>query len=270
MIPAAHITEWSRHCPWVSPAQVEQDLVLSRALVEIYQDPVLRTQLLFRGGTALHKVVIQPAARYSEDLDFVQIDEQPIGETWDRLRARLDPWLGAPKSDRGTNGVTLVWRFESELPPIIRLRLKLEINTREHLRLHPLQQTEFAVQSRWFSGTATLPIHATTELLGTKLRALYQRRKGRDLFDLWQARQAGVLDPAPVVETCLRYLRAEGHPVSRESFEENLAAKMKHPGFLSDTPPLLRPGVQFDPAEAYDWLASDILPLLAQPPGNRA
>ncbi len=57
MIPAAFITEWSRHCPWVSPAQVEQDLVLSRALVEIYSEPDLRSSLLFRGGTALHKIV---------------------------------------------------------------------------------------------------------------------------------------------------------------------------------------------------------------------
>lgn len=63
MISPAFITEWSQQCPWVSPAQVEQDLVLSRGLVEIYSDPILRDSLLFRGGTALHKVVLQPAAR---------------------------------------------------------------------------------------------------------------------------------------------------------------------------------------------------------------
>ena len=54
MIAPAFITEWSQQCPWVSPAQVEQDLVLSRALVDIYSDPGLRERLLFRGGTALH------------------------------------------------------------------------------------------------------------------------------------------------------------------------------------------------------------------------
>ena len=257
MISPAYLTEWSQQCPWISPAQVEQDLVLSRALVDIYADPVLRERLLFRGGTALHKIVLQPAARYSEDLDFVQLREEPIGGTLDILRARLNPWLGEPKSDIGPRGATLTYRFESELPPVIRLRLKIEINTREHLCLLPVQQTAFVVDSRWFSGAATLPIYATTELLGTKLRALYQRRKGRDLFDLWQAHQAGVLDAPAVVAAFHHYMAAETHSVSSAEFTLNLATKIKHAGFLSDTPPLLRPGIQYSPCLLYTSDAAD-------------
>jgi predicted nucleotidyltransferase component of viral defense system len=263
LIAPAYITEWSQQCPWTSPAQVEQDLVLCRGLVEVYTDPLLREGLLFRGGTALHKIVLKPAARYSEDLDFVQLREGPIGETLDRLRARLNPWLGEPKSDIGPRGATLRWRFESELPPVIRLRLKIEINTREHLCLLPVEQTRFAVASRWFSGEADLPIYATTELLGTKLRALYQRRKGRDLFDLWHARRAGVLDAPAEAATFAHHMNAENHPVSAAEFAINLAAKMKHAGFLSDAPPLLRPGIQFDPSEAHAWLLDELLPHLA-------
>jgi len=169
VISPAYITEWSQQCPWTSPAQVEQDLVLSRGLVEIYSDPILRERLLFRGGTALHKIVLQPAARYSEDLDFVQLREQPIGSTLDLLRKRLNPWLGEPKSDIGPRGATLTYRFESELPPVIRLRLKIEINTREHLCLLPIQQTEFVVDSRWFSGEATLVAVVAVTLLGVTM-----------------------------------------------------------------------------------------------------
>lgn len=260
MISSAFITEWSQQCPWSSPAQVEQDLVLSRALVEIYADPELRERLLFRGGTALHKVVLQPAARYSEDLDFVQIRKEPIGSTLDLLRARLNPWLGAAKSEIGARGATLIYRFESEQPPVIRLRLKIEINTREHLCLLPVERTQFAVDSRWFSGEAELPIYATTELLGTKLRALYQRRKGRDLFDLWHAHKAGVLDAPAMLSLFAHYMAAEDHWITAEDFLSNLEAKMKHPGFLTDTPPLLRPGVSFDPSEAHAWLTGEVLP----------
>jgi len=179
------------------------------------------------------------------------------------LRERLNPWLGEPKSDISSRGATLTYRFESELPPVIRLRLKIEINTREHLCLLPIQQTEFAVDSRWFSGEATLPIYATTELLGTKLRALYQRRKGRDLFDLWQAHQAGVLDAPAVADAFVHYMRAENHPVSSAEFSLNLAAKMKHAGFLSDTPPLLRPGIHYNPTEAFDWVQADLISQLS-------
>ena len=53
--------------------------------------------MLFRGGTALHKLVLRPTARYSEDLDFVQMKPEPIGPVLDIIRARLDPWLGEPR-----------------------------------------------------------------------------------------------------------------------------------------------------------------------------
>jgi len=165
MIPAAMITEWSQQCPWISSAQVEQDLILSRALVEIYRVPALRESLVFRGGTALHKLVLQPAARYSEDLDFVQIREEPIGPTFDLLRDALEPWLGEPKTDISPRGATQIYRFESETPPIIRLRLKIEINTREHFHIHPLEERKFEVDSRWFNGSAQVPVYALSELL---------------------------------------------------------------------------------------------------------
>jgi hypothetical protein len=105
-----------------------------------------------------------------------------------------------------------------------------------------------------------LPIYSITELLGTKLRALYQRRKGRDLFDLWQAHLAGMLDAPAVVTVFRHYMSSENHPVSSAEFAINLAAKMKHPGFLSDTPPLLRPGVQYDPMRAFKWITDELIP----------
>lgn len=82
------------------PQAVEQDLVLSRAAVEIFSDVTLAAALAFRGGTALHKVVLMPPSRYSEDLDLVQIEPEPIGPVLRRLRARLDPWLGEPTGSR--------------------------------------------------------------------------------------------------------------------------------------------------------------------------
>ena len=86
MIPADFITEWRAHAPWVRDQQVEQDLILSRALVEVYKDPALAETLAFRGGTALYKLYLAPPARYSEDIDFVQIRQEPIGPTLRALR----------------------------------------------------------------------------------------------------------------------------------------------------------------------------------------
>ena len=68
MIPEHAITHWRNVAPWPQDAQVEQDLILSRALVEIYQEPSLSNALLLRGGTALHKPFISPVQRKGRDL----------------------------------------------------------------------------------------------------------------------------------------------------------------------------------------------------------
>jgi predicted nucleotidyltransferase component of viral defense system len=96
MIPRAHITGWRTHAPWSTDAQVEQDLVISRAIVEVFSEPLLAENLAFRGGTALHKLHLTPPARYSEDIDLVQVRAGPIGEIMTALRSQLDSWLGAP------------------------------------------------------------------------------------------------------------------------------------------------------------------------------
>ena len=90
MIPQDFITEWRAHAPWVQDVQVEQDLVISRALVEMFRVPELADALAFRGGTALYKLHLHPPARYSEDIDLVQVRSEPIGGTLDRLKAVLE------------------------------------------------------------------------------------------------------------------------------------------------------------------------------------
>jgi len=132
MIPKDYITAWRAQAPWRLDAQVEQDLVISRAIVDLFSVPEVASSLVFRGGTALYKIYLTPAVRYSEDIDLVQIRAEPIGETLDRARAALDPWLGQPRRVFKEGRVNLVYRFESEDAPPLKLRLKVEINTREH------------------------------------------------------------------------------------------------------------------------------------------
>lgn len=115
MIPADLIAEWRAQTRWATDEQVEQDLVLCRALVTIFEDAELAGAVALRGGTALHKLHFSPSRRYSEDIDLVQLRPGPFGPIIDRLRARLDPWLGEPKREQG-QGVRLIYRFESEIP----------------------------------------------------------------------------------------------------------------------------------------------------------
>ena len=135
MIPHDHITAWRSRAPWIQDFQVEQDLVLSRALVEIFSEPVLAEGLAFRGGTALHKLHLKSAVRYSEDIDLVQIDAGPAGPIMNAFRDVLDPWLGQPQWRQTRGRVSLVYRFEPENTPPMRMRLKIEINSREHFSI---------------------------------------------------------------------------------------------------------------------------------------
>ena len=182
MIPEFAIREWSETVSWIESEQVEQDLLICRALTEIYKDEYLASHLAFRGGTALHKLYLSPQSRYSEDIDLVQIRAEPIKETYDRIREALS-FLGEPKVRQKRNNNTLIFRMESEIPPVVPIHLKVEINCKEHFNVLPMQEIPFSVTNKWYSGKCNVLTYQLEELIGTKLRALYQRSKGRDLYD---------------------------------------------------------------------------------------
>ncbi len=148
MIPRDYITEWRAQVPWVEDFQVEQDLAISRALIEIFSHPLLRETLAFRGATALYKLHLRPAARYSEDIDLVQVAAGAAGPIMDALHEVLDPWLGRSQWKQSKGRVTLVYRFDSESTPPMRLRLKVEINSREHFSIFGFTKAHFTVNSR--------------------------------------------------------------------------------------------------------------------------
>ena len=153
--------------------------------------------LALRGGTVLNKLFIQLASRYPEDIDLVQVKPGAIGGALNAIRRRLDPWLGRPKRSSSEASVTLTHRFESEVPPIRPLRLKIEINTREHFAALGYDSRPLAVANPWFTDKANVTTYLLDELMGAKLRAMYQRRKGRDLFDLWLCLEPWLAGPRP-------------------------------------------------------------------------
>lgn len=262
MIPRAFITEWREYAPWKFDAQVEQDLILCRVLVELFSDKTLSGLLAFRGGTALHKLFLQPPTRYSEDIDLVQTKAVPIGDTIDGTRELLDNLLGNPRIQQKHDAQVMIYRVQSEIPPTVPLRIKIEINSREHFNVLGLRRVPYQVASRWFSGSCTVMTYELDELMGTKLRALYQRRKGRDLFDLWLSLTKGKANPHRIIEVFHKYVSESGLAISGDDFMKNVALKMNHDGFLHDTDDLIRPDIQYNCREAYELVRRAILEVL--------
>lgn len=260
MIPKPFIARWKDHAPWSSFDQIEQDLVISRALVAIFSDDFLKENLAFRGGTSLHKLYLHPAPRYSEDIDLVQIKEGPIKPVLQRLDHVLTFFEESRIVKQKAQNNTILYRFQSEYTPNRKLRLKTEINCREHFSVFGFQQFPFAIDSEWFSGKAEITTYDIHELLGTKLRALYQRKKGRDLFDLYYADRHTSLDHEKILEAYRQYMRFSVEiPPSQKLFLQNMEEKQKDPAFLGDLEGLLRPGIVFDPEEAFEWVKESII-----------
>lgn len=248
MIPAAHLQAWRAHTPWPDLRQVEQDLIISRALCDLFNDAFLKERIAFRGGTAINKLLFEQPLRYSEDIDLVQTMGEPIGPTVDAIRKTL-AWLGPCNREQAGHSMHLVFRFSPEAEPDAKLKLKVEINTREHENLHGIRKYPFKVANPWFSGTAEIVSFVPEELFGTKLRALLQRRKSRDLFDLNEGLVRLGMDVDKLIACFEHYLAQDGNHISRAEAEQRMLEKLAR-SLTEDISPLLPVGIEFGDPQA--------------------
>jgi predicted nucleotidyltransferase component of viral defense system len=248
VIPLAYLQAWSTKAPWSDLRQVEQDLLICRALCDLFNSPALRGRIAFRGGTAIHKLLFRQPLRYSEDIDLVQTQAGPIGPTVDAMRQALE-WLGVPGRQQAGHSMHLMYRFAPEADLRSTLRLKVEINSREHENLFGIRHYPFAVESDWFRGQAEIASFEPEELFGTKLRALLQRRKNRDLFDLGQGLDQLQLNVEKVVACFNHYLALEAAPITRAVAEQRMLEKLTR-SLTEDIASLLPAGIRYGDDEA--------------------
>ena len=259
MIPERAIVEWRKYVPWIKETMVEQDLIICRALVAIFSDEFLSSRLAFRGGTAIHKLYLSPQSRYSEDIDLVQIQPENIGTILDKLRDVLS-FLGKPVIKQKKNNNTIVFRVNSTFPPITPIRLKIEINCKEHFSVLGFVKIPFEVNNQWFNGRCAITTYPLDELIGTKLRALYQRKKGRDLFDLQKALENPALNTDNVIKCYNSYISfSDGESPSKAVFLSNMEIKMQEAVFLNDTHAILRPSLIYNPQTAYEAVKRELI-----------
>ncbi len=203
-------------------------------IVEIANDPYLGEELVFRGGTCLHKLHLSPALRYSEDLDYVRRSADGVGEVFDAVRKIGDRLGMAVETEVSLRPKVLLRApFESGTGT---MRIKIEVNTHERSPARSLARHPFQVSSSWFAGSADIQTFCAEELIATKLRALYQRSKGRDLFDLWIAQTYLGLTSAAIVE-CFAPYRPKGY--TAKLAEQNLLRKLGRSDFRNDLGPLI-------------------------------
>lgn len=203
MLARAYITEWSAKAPWPDPVQVEQDLILSRLLIEIAAHPLL-------------------------------------GEIFDALRSIADE-IGLDEHRRkfpdNNSDMGTIWFDATPTVGGGTIRIKIESNVAETEPYAPPVSMPFQIESRWWSGQGQVRTFELDDLLGTKLRALYQRRKGRDLFDLWICLTSLKTDGERIVAALTHYM---GDAVfTYPQLRDNLRDKLADPIFAGDLGPLV-------------------------------
>ncbi len=266
--------------PWPNLRQVEQDLLLCRAMTALFDDAFLKTQVAMRGGTLLHKVHLAPASRYSEDIDLVVIGDRPDEHVRKAINRVLLGVLGRPTSSawqavklavrnavKPSKVLRVIYRVPSVADPRgTPLEIVIEANVTERKSYRPISLLPFSYLFRDEMVATTVNGFEIHEMLGTKMRALFQRRRGRDLFDLyWALTEAGTpVNPAEIIELFLYYLQQEGTVATRDEFIGLLQSHLNDRGFLTDMNALLRTGIAYDPIAAGDYVIGSLLKLLPE------
>jgi predicted nucleotidyltransferase component of viral defense system len=266
--------------PWPNQRQVEQDMLLCRAMTALFSDDFLKTQIAMRGGTLLHKVYLAPASRYSEDIDLVVIGSRPDEHIGKAIKRVLIDVLGRPSNSaweavklavRNVVKPSRVLRVTYHVPSIADprgkpLEIVVEANATERTPYRPVEKLPFSYPFREQNDSVTLNGFEIHEMLGTKMRALFQRKRGRDLFDLyWALTESQVpVNPAEIIDSFQYYMRQEGTIAWRIEFVGILKSHLRDRGFLTDMDALLRTGLSYDPLAAGDYVINNLLNLLPE------
>jgi predicted nucleotidyltransferase component of viral defense system len=182
---------------------------------------------------------------------------EPIGPTIANIRNILDNWLGAPKGKLTERSAKLIYNYLTIDGNSA--KVKIEINTTEHFQVQNLSNMEYSINSAWFEGKSRIVTYQLEELIATKLRALYQRRKGRDLFDLWYISKQNLVNVENVIQIFQQYCNREKQIITRALFEKNLSQKYLHPEFKIDMQTLLAQDAEWNFDDAFDFVNDTII-----------
>ena len=246
MIPRPALTQWRQQAPWQTDLQVEQDLLLSILAIRVAHHHYLGDRLAWRGGTCLHKLHLAAPWRYSEDLDYVLVDENPDhGRVADALRGVVaDMGMGVHHSEVTPTRVNVYADTEATVGGD-RIRVKFEVNCADARPVLDPVHLPHSVTTRWRTQRADVLTFQAPELIGTKIRALAQRRKGRDLSDMWLARRELVIDDTDLAVAGHHYLNHEG--IEPAHLRQQLAAHTTDRDFTHDLDLLTT-----DPYDGFD------------------
>lgn len=185
----------------LNPSVVEKDYALGWALAGIFAHPEIAGSWVFKGGTCLKKCYFE-TYRFSEDLDFTLLDPAHLDEAFlKRVFGEVAAWiyertglefpanlqdfemLTNPRGNPSCQGKISyrgpVSSNTGGLP-----RVKLDLTADERIVLPPVRVQIFHPYSDAPEDGITVLSYAYEEAFGEKVRALAERTRPRDLYDV--------------------------------------------------------------------------------------
>jgi predicted nucleotidyltransferase component of viral defense system len=259
------------------PDVVEKDYVLGWALAGIFHDEALAPKWIFKGGTCLKKCFLE-TYRFSEDLDFTLTDEAQLDRDFLIERfTKIGQWL---YDATGIEFPVELLRFDvydnarggragqgriSYRGPLVRggdlPRIRLDLTADEMVVRSPVPRPVGHPYSDAPADGIRARCYAFEEVFGEKVRALAERSRPRDLYDVINLFRNGEFTAAAVTvrEIVQRKCAFKGIAfptlASLDPFREELIGEWQN--MLAHQLPALPPIDSFLAAlpEFFGWLA---------------
>lgn len=200
----------------LNPHVVEKDYALGWALAGIFAHEELADSWVFKGGTCLKKCYFE-TYRFSEDLDFTLRDGAHLDEAFlRRVFAETSEWIYEQSglefpansqefeiftNPRGNLSCQGKLSYRGPVSPSSGglPRIKLDLTADERLVLAPVRAPIFHPYSDEPDGGIEVLAYAYEETFGEKVRALAERTRPRDLYDVINLFRNSEARPAPAV-----------------------------------------------------------------------
>jgi predicted nucleotidyltransferase component of viral defense system len=266
----------------LSPQVIEKDYTLGWLLAGIAVHPEIGQSWVFKGGTCLKKCYFE-TYRFSEDLDFTLTNPDHLNEDYllatfsdlsawiydqsgieipaDSIRFEIYENSRGNTSSQGRVGYRGPMQRRGDAP-----RIKLDLTDDEILVLEPvMHEVHHPFSDRPQEGIYVL-CYGFEELFAEKIRALAERERPRDLYDVVHLyRREGINpDRALILDTLSRKCQFKAIDVptmeilTNQPEREDLEADWEH--MLAHQLPVLPPFQQFwdELSDVFDWLHETI------------
>ena len=208
LIKKEQIIEWGEKEKFQQDEHAEKDLYIEFFLKVITENKLLLKHLIFKGGTALQKIHLEKSLRFSEDIDFEHRINKEIEHTLNEIKLIFEKANLNIKIKRKKNNYEISFLYQSKAIKKPN-KLKIEISDREDFSILGYTRKLLPINNVCFSSNVMISTYDINEILSQKTRALYQRNKGRDLYDLFVSQSHPDFDIEKIAQCFIRHMTDE-------------------------------------------------------------